>query len=105
MRLIARRTLTFACTVLLLFAAPFPSFSQGVPSDAHRDVMGNGWECNRGYFRVGDGCQAVTVPEHASLDVLGGHSWECNRGYVRSGNGCQAVTVPEHASLNVLGGL
>jgi hypothetical protein len=74
----------------------------GLPDNARLNYLGNGWECNRGYSRVGNECRAVEIPQNASLNYLG-NGWGCNRGYSRVGNECRAVEIPHNASLNYLG--
>lgn len=73
-----------------------------LPANARLNILGNDWECVRGYRRSGDECIAVQVPPNARLNVLG-NDWECQRGYQRSGPGCTPVRLPENAQLNVLG--
>jgi hypothetical protein len=70
-----------------------------IPQNAHRNIGGSGWECNRGYRQVGNACVAVEVPANAHLEPILGHSWECNRGYHQVGNACAAVEVPANAHL------
>ena len=86
--------------VLLFFSSP--SVSQSLPRNASPKTFGGGWECNRGYYRAGQGCVKVQIPKNASLDFLG-HDWECNRGYYRVGQGCVRVQIPENAKLDFLG--
>jgi hypothetical protein len=83
-------------------ANPVPPTNVQVPLNAHIDVLGNGWDCDRGYFRSGNGCARVQVPADAHIDVLGS-GWDCDRGYLRSGSGCTNVRVPLNAHIDVLG--
>ncbi|QXR35337.1 peptidoglycan-binding protein [Alcaligenes aquatilis] len=76
--------------------------SHGIPQNAHLNYLGNGWECNRGFYRAGNECRPVQAPQNASLNYLG-NGWECNRGYYRAGNECAPVRIPANASLNYLG--
>ncbi|WP_200873806.1 peptidoglycan-binding domain-containing protein [Bordetella bronchiseptica] len=76
--------------------------SHGIPQNAHLNYLGNGWECNRGFYRAGNECRPVQAPQNASLNYLG-NGWECNRGYYRAGNECAPVRTPANASLNYLG--
>ena len=86
--------------VVLLFACI--SFAADMPPNSHPNIFGNGWDCDRGYYKSGQGCKKVIVPENASINVYG-NSWACNRGYYKSGQGCKKVIVPENASINVYG--
>lgn len=54
--------------------------SGGIPQNARLNYLGNGWECNRGFYRVGNECQPVQLPRYATLDVYGS-GWVCQRGY------------------------
>ena len=76
--------------------------SGGIPQNAHLNYLGNGWECNRGYYRAGNECQPVQMPRYATLDVYGS-GWVCQRGYFKSGNECQPVQMPQNATLDVYG--
>ncbi len=73
-----------------------------IPENAHRDIGGAGWECNRGHRQAGNACAVVEVPANARLEPLLGHTWECNRGYRQAGNVCVAVEVPANARLEPL---
>jgi len=76
--------------------------SGGIPQNAHLNYLGNGWECNRGYYRAGNECQPVRMPRYATLDVYGS-GWVCQRGYYKSGNECLPVQMPQNATLDVYG--
>ena len=76
--------------------------SGGIQQNAHLNYLGNGWECNRGYYRAGNECQPVQLPQNATLDVYGS-GWVCQRGYYKSGNECQPVQMPQNATLDVYG--
>ncbi|MBU1357652.1 MAG: peptidoglycan-binding protein [Gammaproteobacteria bacterium] len=76
--------------------------SGGIPQHAHLNYLGNGWECNRGYYRSGNECQPVQMPRYATLDVYGS-GWVCQSGYFKSGNECQPVQMPQNATLDVYG--
>lgn len=58
-----------------------------VPSHAHDETTGLGWECNVGYVQKGDACIALRVPAHAHLDISG-HGWFCDDGFVPNGEEC-----------------
>lgn len=78
------------------------SNAQNIPTNAHKNPYGGGWECDRGFKQVGNECSRVSIPANASLDILG-HDWECNRGFKRSGNECTKVNIPQNAGLDILG--
>jgi len=92
----------FLCLVVALTTATFAWPQQVPPQHSHKNYSGNGWECDKGYTRSGDGCAIVAVPANATLNYSG-HGWECNRGYTRSGDGCSAVALPANATLNYSG--
>jgi hypothetical protein len=76
--------------------------SQSVPPNARLNILGTGWECNKGFKRAGNECKKVEIPANASLDYLG-HDWQCNKGFKRAGNECKKVEIPANASLDYLG--
>jgi len=76
--------------------------SGGIPQNAHLNYLGNGWECNRGFYRAGNECRPVQMPRYATLDVYGS-GWVCQRGYYKSGNECLPVQMPQNATLDVYG--
>jgi hypothetical protein len=73
-----------------------------LPANAKMNLLGNDWECVRGYRRSGNECVVVEVPSNAKLNVLG-NDWECQRGYRISGSECVRVEIPANAKLNILG--
>lgn len=76
--------------------------SGGIPQNAHLNYLGNGWECNRGYYKAGNECQPVQMPRYATLDVYGS-GWVCQRGHYKSANECLPVQMPPNATLDVYG--
>ena len=82
--------------------SPRSQSNGGLPANASVNYLGTGWECNRGYYKSGNGCRQVQIPENASLNYLGS-GWDCDRGYYKSGNGCLRVQIPNNASINYLG--
>jgi hypothetical protein len=62
----------------------------------------NGATCLIGFWRRGGQCEAVAIPEHATLDLTG-HNWTCERGFRRQGQGCVVIPVPANASLTPQG--
>ena len=56
--------------------------AKAVPPNAHAKRYGGGWQCDRGYRKVGLSCAVVQVPAHAywtKADYSRG--WKCARGY------------------------
>ncbi len=76
--------------------------SNGLPANASLDFLGNDWECNRGFYKMGNKCRQVQIPPNANLDYLG-HDWECIRGFHKAGNECRQVQIPPNANLDYLG--
>lgn len=76
--------------------------SSGIPANAHLDVYGTGWDCNRGFRKAGNECVEVKMPPNAHIDVYGS-GWDCDRGYSKVGNGCVKVNVPLNAHIDVYG--
>lgn len=76
-----------------------------VPENARALSYGSGWTCNRGYRAVGDGCEAIRIPDDAfATDTTYGRQWECNRGFLASlGKICTAIPVPTNGYLNASG--
>lgn len=89
-------------TIMLLVIAQIAKAQSSVPENAHINVFGNGWECNRGYRAVSGKCEPVQIPTNAHIDVFG-HGWECDRGYRAFGRKCQVVAVPPNAHIDVFG--
>ena len=78
------------------------STKSGIPANAVADLYSNDWACQRGYYKSGNQCLTVQIPQHAGLNYLGS-GWQCDRGYFQSGIQCLAVQIPQHAGLNYLG--
>jgi|JTFP01.1.fsa_nt_gb hypothetical protein len=76
--------------------------SSGMPANAHVDVYGTGWDCNRGFRKSGNECVEVKMPLNAHIDVYGS-GWDCDRGYRKVGNQCVKVNVPVNAHIDVYG--
>ncbi len=73
-----------------------------IPANSSLNYAGNGWDCNRGFYRSGSACVSVEIPANSSLNYAG-NGWDCNRGFYRSGSGCVSVEIPANASLNYAG--
>lgn len=95
----ARVVIIFVFITLFLPGQPY---AENMPSHAHKNIFGTGWECDRGYYRNGNKCERVVIPENAHLNIFG-NGWECNRGYYRSGNSCEKVVLPANAHINLYG--
>jgi hypothetical protein len=91
-----------ACLAVLLLMFPSLLFAGNIPKNAHPNIFGTGWGCDRGYFRSGQKCEKVIIPENAHL-IFYGSGWECDKGYYRLGQKCEKVIVPENAHLNFYG--
>jgi hypothetical protein len=73
-----------------------------IPENAHLNLYGNGWDCDRGFARSEARCAIVQIPRNGELDFTG-HSWKCLRGYERDGNVCRPFTIPENAVMRLDG--
>ena len=78
------------------------SGAQFLPDNAHKNPYGNGWSCNKGFYKFGGKCIAVKIPENGKLNYLG-NGWDCQRGFYKFGNQCLKVKIPENGRLNYLG--
>jgi hypothetical protein len=83
-------------------AATSGDSAEVAPLNSHMKRSGGGWECDRGYRRVGLVCEGVEVPPNASLDSFG-LRWECDRGYRKADGVCAKLEVPPHAFLGSRG--
>ena len=89
--------------VVFLFVMPsFGASQERMPANAHKNILGTGWECNRGFAQRGGECVPVRVPPNAELDVFG-HDWQCRRGYAQVAGACSPVQIPANAHLDVFG--
>jgi hypothetical protein len=88
--------------IIFLLSMAGISLAQSLPENASPNPFGQGWICERGFYKSGQKCIKVQPPENASINYLG-NGWECNRGYYKSGQKCLKVQVPENASINYLG--
>lgn len=87
---------------VLICLVSIEAAAQSVPQNATPSPYGAGWQCDRGFFRSGNGCLPVQIPPNAQINALG-NGWQCVRGYSRSGDECLVVRVPQNAQLNALG--
>jgi len=72
-----------------------------VPDGGYLDASGERWRCLRGFFKSGNLCEEIVLPENAYLaESLDGSSWSCERGFERVGKACTAIAVPANAYLN-----
>jgi hypothetical protein len=56
-------------------------------------LYGDRWDCDQGYYKSGNQCIEVKVPENAHINTLYGDRWDCDQGYYKSGNQCIEVGV------------
>jgi hypothetical protein len=78
------------------------SFSADLPANAKPSNYGNGWECERGFYKAGQKCSEVSIPLNAKLNFYG-NGWECERGFYKAGQKCSEVSIPLNAKLNFYG--
>jgi hypothetical protein len=87
----------------VLAIAPGGALAQGDlsegPPNSHAKPYGSGWECDRGYEKLGESCVVIQIPSNAFLGTFG-DEWECDRGYRKVNEGCAAVQVPPNALLD-----
>ena len=75
--------------------------TDSIPENASSALFGNSWRCNRGYQRVEESCQKITVPDNAyPTNRTHGDSWLCKRGFRKTNDTCTEIVLPEHAYLN-----
>ncbi|MBU2480833.1 MAG: hypothetical protein KJ760_07075, partial [Proteobacteria bacterium] len=55
----------------LLLMIPSSSLAQSLPDNAHKNSYGNGWSCDRGFYKSGEKCIAVKIPQNGKLNYLG----------------------------------
>jgi hypothetical protein len=81
---------------MAIFLLIIPSLLRAgeLPDNSHPNIYGNGWECDKGYYRSGQRCERVIVPENAHLNFYG-NGWECNKGFKKSNNACISMTKEE----------
>jgi hypothetical protein len=89
------------CASLPVMAAP--TAPRELPDHALPSRYGSGWDCARGFRRVGDACTQITVPANAYLDASGS-SWRCDRGYLNVNDRCIVIKVPQNAYLDDVSG-
>ena len=87
---------------IFLFIIPSLLCAGELPENSHPNIYGDGWTCDKGYYRSGQKCEKVIIPENAHLNYFG-NGWTCDKGYYRSGQKCGKVIVPENAHLNYFG--
>lgn len=79
---------------LLLLIVGCISYAADGPPNSHPSILGTGWDCDRGFYKSGQKCVKVVVPENASIDVYGS-GWACNSGFKKSGTSCMPMTQQE----------
>ncbi len=77
-------------------APPTPSVNKSGPP-ANSFVSGSNWYCNEGFKKVGNQCEALTVPDNA---FVSGSNWYCKEGFRKVGNECEALIVPQNAFVS-----
>jgi len=82
------------CFAALLFIFPTVLFAGDIPENAHPNIFGTGWECDKGYYRLGQRCEKVIIPKNAHLNYFG-NGWECDKGFKKLSNACVPMTKEE----------
>jgi hypothetical protein len=98
--------LSSACALFLVVApAIAQSSAPPTPENASAKRYGEGWECNIGFRRDEDTCNAVVVPANAyETNRTYGLGWECLHGYRADDNtSCVEVIVPDGGFLDPSG--
>lgn len=75
---------------------PSPNANRSGPP-ANSWVSGSNWYCNEGFKKVGNQCEALTVPDNA---FVSGSNWYCKEGFRKVGNECEALVVPRNAFVS-----
>ena len=93
--------------LIALVLTPSLAFGQGtsrnIPENSHPKKYGSGWECDQGYRKIDQTCEALNIPANAypSDSSYGRRGWECERGYKRLDETCAAINLPPDAYLDV----
>jgi len=88
--------------ILLILLPSALSYADNMPPHTHKNILGTGWECDRGYYLSKNECKQIIIPDNAHLNIYG-NEWECDCGYYRSGQQCKKVVVPQNAHINMYG--
>ena len=65
-----------------------------LPANAKLNYRGNGWVCNKGFYKTGNKCHAVQLPANAKLNYRG-NGWTCMKNFKKISNTCIAMTPDE----------
>ena len=57
------RILVSIAFTIFLFTTPYSNSQVNIPENAKLDMYGTGWVCNRGFKKVGNGCQVMSPEE------------------------------------------
>jgi len=81
---------------LLIFVFMFSAVASAldIPENAIPNSYGNGWTCNRGYYKSGQECRKVQIPQNAGLNAYG-NGWTCNTVFKKFNNSCLLMTAQE----------
>ena len=72
-----------------------------IPENSTARRNGGGWNCDFGFFKDGDSCKEISLPENAlQTDTRYSDSWVCVRGYALVDGKCEKKLIPENAYLN-----
>lgn len=106
----ASSAFTARCLLIsvLVLGSPVVALAQtasgSFPANTVAKTFGNGWDCENGYRKAGDGCMLIRTPDNAVLTGSSyGRGWECRRGYHEVRESCVAIEIPANAYLSASG--
>jgi hypothetical protein len=59
-----------------------------LPDNAHLELSGHSWSCDRGFLKIGHFCWVL--PDHAHINA-DGETWSCDVGYFYVRNDCERL--------------
>ena len=86
--------IVIASAFLLTLSNPVFAQQISVPENGKINVYGNGWDCQRGFKKVGDSCSKVDVPSNGKINVYG-NGWDCQRGFKKVGDSLSLIHISE----------
>ncbi len=94
-----------AFTAVAIPSMAFPALAQDgtapMPENAQPRSYGAAWACEKGFVKIGDRCDAISLPANAFLDRASyGPGWRCERGYEPLRGACVAIDLPLNAYLD-----
>jgi hypothetical protein len=74
--------------ILLYIFSIFLLNGMDFPKNSHLSFNhSKGWECDKGYKRIGDHCVEIKTPTNSKLNYLG-DDWICGHGFIKRGEEC-----------------